>query len=89
MRWVGHVACAGDTKNAYIILVVKTGRNRTLAIHRHRRKDNIKIDLKETGREDVDWIIFTLYGVKCPLDERLLASEEGLCSMELVALCAR
>jgi hypothetical protein len=43
MRWEGHTAHMGQMRNAYNI-----GRCK------HRWKDNIKIDRKEIGYEDVD-----------------------------------
>lgn len=35
---------------------MKTHMNEALERYRHRRKDNIKTDLKETGWDGVDWI---------------------------------
>jgi len=35
---------------------MKTCMKEALERHRHRRKDNIKTDLKETGWDGVDWI---------------------------------
>jgi hypothetical protein len=55
MRWAGHVASMGEVRGAYNILV---GR-RPLGRPRHRREDNIKMDLRETGFGDVDWIHLT------------------------------
>jgi hypothetical protein len=36
--------------------VTKPERKRSLGRPRCRREDNIKIDIKATGRKDVDWI---------------------------------
>jgi hypothetical protein len=47
VRWVGHVACMGETRNAYKILVGRP---------MHRWEGNVKIDLRELGWEGVDWI---------------------------------
>jgi hypothetical protein len=49
MRWAGHVARIGETRNAYRILVGKPEGNRPLGRPRCRSVDNIKIDLKRDG----------------------------------------
>jgi hypothetical protein len=56
MRWVGHVACMGEVRGAYNILVGKPEGRRPLGRPRHRWEDNIKMDLREIGFGDVDWI---------------------------------
>jgi hypothetical protein len=56
MRWAGHVARMGETRNAYRILVGKSEEKRPLGRQRRRWVDNIKIDLRETGWDGVDWI---------------------------------
>jgi hypothetical protein len=43
-------------KNAYKILVGKPEGKRPLGRHRRRWEDNIRMDVKETGWEGVDWI---------------------------------
>jgi hypothetical protein len=48
MRWAGHVARMGETKNAYRMLGKPEGR-RPLGRPRRRWMDNIKIDLREIG----------------------------------------
>jgi hypothetical protein len=55
VRWEGHVACMGEMRSAYIILVGKPERKNYLE-DRHKWKDNIRIDLREIGWEVVDWI---------------------------------
>jgi hypothetical protein len=50
MRWAGHVARMGETRNAYRILVGKPEGKRILGRPRRRWVDNIKIDLREIGR---------------------------------------
>jgi hypothetical protein len=52
MRWAGHVARIGEKMNAYRLLVGK----RPLGRPRRRWVDNIRIDLREVGWGDVDWI---------------------------------
>jgi hypothetical protein len=56
---MGHVALVGQMRNAYKILVGKPGRKRSLGRHRSRWKDNIRTDLREMGREIVDWMHLT------------------------------
>jgi hypothetical protein len=56
MRWGGHVARMGKTRNAYRILVGKPEGKRPLGRPRRRWVDNIKIDLRELGWDGVDWI---------------------------------
>jgi transcription termination factor 2 len=48
MRWAGHVARMGETRNPY----------RIFPQGRPRRKwvDNIRIDLREIGWDGMDWI---------------------------------
>jgi hypothetical protein len=45
----------GATRNAYKILAGKSEGRRPLGRSGRRWEDNIKLDLKEIGREDVDW----------------------------------
>jgi hypothetical protein len=56
MRWAGHVARKGETRNAYRILVGKPGGKRALGRPRRRWVNNIKIDLRELGCDGMDWI---------------------------------
>jgi hypothetical protein len=56
MRWAGHVARMGVSRNAYRILVGKPEGKRPLGRLRRRRVDNIKIDLREIGWDGMDWI---------------------------------
>jgi hypothetical protein len=55
MRWARHVARMGEKKNVYRLLVGKPQGNRPLGRPRHRWVDNIRMDLVEVGRGDVDW----------------------------------
>jgi hypothetical protein len=43
IRWAGHVSC--KERKAYGVLVVKPEGKRLLVRPRHRREDNIKVDL--------------------------------------------
>jgi hypothetical protein len=56
MRWAGHVACMGNKRNAYRILVGKPEGKSTLGRIRHRWEDNIRMDLSEIGWGGMDWI---------------------------------
>jgi hypothetical protein len=56
MRWAGHVARMGEVRGAYNILVGRPEGRRPLGRPRRRWEDNIKIDLREIGFGDVDWI---------------------------------
>jgi PAS domain-containing protein len=55
MRWVRHVARMGEVRGAYILVGRPEGR-RPLGRPRSRWEDNIKMDLREIGFVDVDWI---------------------------------
>jgi hypothetical protein len=46
MRWVGHVACMGEGRGVYSVLVGRPKGKRSLGRPRHRLEDNIKIDLR-------------------------------------------
>jgi hypothetical protein len=52
MRWVDHVVCMRKKRSVYNILVGKV--KRTLGRPRCRWEDNIRVDLREVGWEDVD-----------------------------------
>jgi hypothetical protein len=56
MRWAGHVARMGVTRNAYRILVGKPEGKRPLGRPRRRWVDNIKMYLTEIEWDGVDWI---------------------------------
>jgi hypothetical protein len=55
MRWTGRVACIGERRGVYRVLVGKPEGRRPLGRPRHRWEDNIKMDLQEMGFGDVDW----------------------------------
>jgi hypothetical protein len=46
----------GEVRGAYNILVERPGGRRPLGRPRRRWEDNIKMDLREIGFRDVDWI---------------------------------
>jgi hypothetical protein len=59
MRWAGHVARMVEVRGAYNILVGRPEGRRPLGRPRRRWEDNIKMDLREIGFGDVDWIHWT------------------------------
>ena len=46
-RWVGYVACMGDSRGVYRVLVGKTEGKSPLGRPRLKWEDNIKMDLQE------------------------------------------
>jgi hypothetical protein len=52
----------GEVRGAYNILVGRPEGRRPLGRHRRRWEDNIKLDLREIGFGDVDWIHWALDG---------------------------
>jgi hypothetical protein len=61
MRWAGHVARMGETKNAHRVLVGKPVGRRPIGRPKRRWVDNIKMVLGETGRDGRDWIALAQY----------------------------
>jgi hypothetical protein len=56
MRWAGRVARIGEKRNTYGLLVRKPEGKGPLGRPRHRWVDDIRMDLVEVGRGDMDWI---------------------------------
>jgi hypothetical protein len=56
MRWAGHVACMGEGRGVYRVLVGRPEGKRPLGRPRHRWEDSIKMDLREIGIDGVNWI---------------------------------
>ncbi|KAJ4432165.1 hypothetical protein ANN_20781 [Periplaneta americana] len=52
LRWAGHVARKGESRNAYRVLVGRPEGKRPLGRPRRRWEDNIKMDLREVGYDD-------------------------------------
>ena len=50
MRRAGHVACMGDRRGAYRVLVRRPEGRRPLGRSRRRWEDNIKLDLQDVER---------------------------------------
>ena len=55
MRWECHIACMGERRGAYRVLVKNPEGKRPLGRPRLRWEDNIKIDLQEVGCEAIEW----------------------------------
>jgi hypothetical protein len=55
MRWVEHVARMGEKKNVHRILAGNPEGKRPLGRPRSRWMDNIKMDLREIGWDNMDW----------------------------------
>ncbi|KAJ4434049.1 hypothetical protein ANN_16368 [Periplaneta americana] len=58
LRWAGHVARIGESRNAYRVLVGRSEGKRPLGRPRRRWEENIKMDLREVGYDDREWINF-------------------------------
>ncbi|KAJ4448275.1 hypothetical protein ANN_10289 [Periplaneta americana] len=58
LRWAGHVARMGESRNAYRVLVGRSEGKRSLRRPSRRGEDNIKMDLREVGYDRRDWINF-------------------------------
>jgi hypothetical protein len=56
MKWAGFVACKGERRNGYRVLVGKPEGKRPLGRLRQRCENNIKMDLREIGWDCMDWI---------------------------------
>jgi hypothetical protein len=53
---LGHVASTREVRNARKILIAKPERKKPLWRRNCKWEKNIKIDIKETGCADMDWI---------------------------------
>ncbi|KAJ4443847.1 hypothetical protein ANN_05634 [Periplaneta americana] len=56
LRWEGHIARMGESRNAYRVLVGRPEGKRPLGRPRRRWEDNIKMDLREVEYDGRDWI---------------------------------
>jgi hypothetical protein len=55
MKRAGHVACMMEGRGVYRVLVGKSKGKRPLGRPRCRGEDNIKMNLRETGIDGVNW----------------------------------
>jgi hypothetical protein len=56
MRWAGHVACMGEGRGVYRVLVGKPVGKIPLGRPRRRWEDNIKMNLQDVGGVCGDWM---------------------------------
>jgi hypothetical protein len=56
MRWAEHVARMGEERKVYKVLVGKPEGKRPLERPRRRWEDGVRMDLREIGLGDVNWI---------------------------------
>ncbi|KAJ4448308.1 hypothetical protein ANN_10323 [Periplaneta americana] len=59
LRWAGHVARMGESRNSCRVLVGRPEEKIPLRRPRCRSEDNIKMDLREAEYDDRDWINLT------------------------------
>jgi hypothetical protein len=59
MRYAGHVTRRGEGRGVCRVLVGRPEGKRPLGRSRHRWEDNIKMDLRETGIDGMNWIWLT------------------------------
>jgi hypothetical protein len=64
MRWTGHVACMGETRVVYRVLVDRTDDKSLLGRPRRRWEDNIKMDLQEVGWGDKTVLIWLMREIR-------------------------
>jgi hypothetical protein len=56
MRWAGHVARMGEERNVYRVFVRKPEGKKPPGRPMRRWDDGIRMNLRETGWESVEWI---------------------------------
>jgi hypothetical protein len=56
IRWLGHVACMGEMRGVYKILVEKPARKGLLRRFKCRWEDNIRMYLRKIVWKGVEWI---------------------------------
>jgi hypothetical protein len=56
MTWAEYVACMGEGRKVYKVLMGKPKRKRPLERLRHRWEDGIRMDFREIGWGSVEWI---------------------------------
>jgi len=64
MSWVGNVAYMEEGRGIYKVLVGRPEGKRPLERPKCRQKDDMKMDLRETGINGVNWIQLTQYTVQ-------------------------
>ena len=61
IRWTGHVACMGEERGVYRVLLGKPEGRRPVGRPRRRWVDNIRTDLHEVGCGYMDWVGLAQY----------------------------
>jgi hypothetical protein len=56
MRWAAHVACMGEKRKVYKVMVGKRKGKRLLRRQKHRWEDGIRMDLRKIGWGGGEWI---------------------------------
>jgi hypothetical protein len=56
MKWAGHVACMGEGRGFYRVLVRRPEGKRPLGRPKRRWEDSSKLDLREIGIDESNWI---------------------------------
>jgi hypothetical protein len=56
MRWSGHVTRRGEGRGIYRVLVWRPEGKRPLGRRRRGWEDNIKVDVREIGTDETNWI---------------------------------
>jgi hypothetical protein len=56
LRWAGYVERMGEGRGVYMILVEGPEGKRPLGRPKRRWEDNIKLDLREIGIDEANWI---------------------------------
>jgi hypothetical protein len=64
MKWAGHVACMGEERSVYRVLVGRPEGKSPLGRPRRRWEYNNKMDLREIGIDVANWIRLAHYGVR-------------------------
>jgi hypothetical protein len=65
MRWTGHVAHMGEGRDVYRVLYGRSKGKKPLRRPRQRWENNIKMDLRETEIDGVNWIQLAQDRVQC------------------------
>jgi hypothetical protein len=65
ISWAGHMARMGEGRGVYRVLVGKPKGKRPLRRPRRRWEDNIKMDLREIGIDEANWIQLAQDRVQC------------------------